>query len=96
MGMSLSGIGTAYFANRRFEDAISTLLASVEELPGFTNTYRFLAAAYAHLDRMDAARNVMIKLRTLTADVVPRQLLFRDQQHRDLFVSGLRLAMGEG
>ena len=95
MGMSLSGIGTAYFVNQRFEEAISTLLASMEELPGFTNTYRFLIAAYAHLDRLDAARNVTTKLRTFTSDIVPRQLLFRDQEHRDLFVSGLRLAMGE-
>jgi adenylate cyclase len=95
MGMSLSGIGAAHFVKHRFEEAVSSLLASVEELPGFTNTYRFLAASYAHMGRLDLSRNVITKLRSLTPDIIPQQLLFRDQEQGHLLVSGLRLAMGD-
>ena len=95
MGMSLSGIGTAHFINRRFEDAVGNLLASIEELPGFTNTYRFLAACYAQMGRLDDSRRMISRLRSLTDDIVPQQLMFRNQAHCELFVSGLRLAIGE-
>jgi TolB-like protein len=45
----LSGIGTAHFFNRRFEEAAKLLLMSLEELPTYAPTHRFLAASYAHL-----------------------------------------------
>jgi tetratricopeptide (TPR) repeat protein len=52
----LSGIGTAHFFNRRYEEVVKLLLMSLEELPTYAPTYRFLAASYAHLGRLDEAR----------------------------------------
>jgi adenylate cyclase len=95
MGMSLSGIGQANFLSRRFEEGVANLRASLEELPSFVATYQCLAACYAQMERLDEARDVIGRLRTLTSEVVPRQLLFRDLQHQELFLSGLRRAAGE-
>ncbi len=47
----LSGIGCAHFFNRRFDDAARLLRMSIEGLPAYAPTYRFLAASYAHLGR---------------------------------------------
>jgi len=44
----LTGIGMALFMNRRFEDAAAKLLGSLERVPNFTISLRFLAACYAH------------------------------------------------
>jgi adenylate cyclase len=97
MGMSLSGIGAAHFVERRFNEAVGSLRASIDELPGFTNTYRFLAAAYAYLGKLELAREMIERLRNLTLEILPPQSVFpsRDQRHCDLLLSGLRLAMDE-
>jgi adenylate cyclase len=95
MGMSLSGIGCAHFFARRFEDAIVKLAASIEELPSYTMTYRFLASAHAHVGRLDKAREVVERLRAITAVVMQDAVWIRNPDHRELLLSGLRLAMGE-
>jgi hypothetical protein len=33
----------------RIEDALTKLVVSLEELPSFTTTYRFLTSRYAHM-----------------------------------------------
>jgi len=38
---------------------------------------------------------VIDRLRMLTADVMPHHLPFRNPEHQELFLSGLRLAAGE-
>jgi hypothetical protein len=48
-------VGIAHFFNRRFEDALANLLVAIQEFPGMTQAYRFLASCYAHLDRADEA-----------------------------------------
>jgi hypothetical protein len=45
--------------------------------------------------RLEDARAIIGQLRLLTPYVVPTIQLFRDPRHRELFLSGLRLAAGE-
>ena len=58
-------------------------------------SYRLLAACYAHLGRLDEAREVIERLRAFTSVVVPPAFPLRNPEHRELFFSGLRLAAGE-
>jgi TolB-like protein/Tfp pilus assembly protein PilF len=94
-GFHLSGIGTAYLINGRFDDAAAALRVSLEELPSFTPTYQMLASCYAHMGRLDEARAIVQRLRLLTPSVVPTIQLFRDPAHVEFFLSGLRLAAGQ-
>ena len=91
-GFHLAGIGTAHFINGRFAEAAAALRASLDELPSFTPTYRTLASCLVHMGRLDEAREIIQHLRSLTRSVVPAIQLFRDPKHRELFLSGLRLA----
>jgi adenylate cyclase len=89
-------IGAALFFSRRFEEAIPRLRVAIEETPGLHTRYRLLAACYAHAGLLDEARTTITRLRALTPEVmVNYPLPFRDPQHRELYYSGLRLAMGE-
>jgi TolB-like protein/class 3 adenylate cyclase/Tfp pilus assembly protein PilF len=88
-------IGVAHFFARRFEEARVTLLQSLQEKPNWAPTYRFLASCYAHTGRLDEARETIKLLRTLTNVVVPSATHWRNAEHRELFLSGLRLAVGE-
>jgi tetratricopeptide (TPR) repeat protein len=84
VGVSLVQIGTAHFYCRRFDQAVPKLLQAIQEDPSFPTPYRFLAACYAHMGRLDDAREIVTRLRTVTSAVI-----------QDLYLSGLRLAAGE-
>ena len=88
-------IGMAYFFQRQFDEAASTLLSSVQDHPGYPQPYRFLAACFAHMGRLDEARATVARLRAVTPLVVPNELPWRNPEHRELLLSGLRRAMGE-
>jgi tetratricopeptide (TPR) repeat protein len=88
-------IGMAYFFKRRFDEAASKLLASFQDHPGYPQPYRFLAACYAHMGRIEEARAIVARLRTITPLVVPNELPERNPEHRELLLSGLRLAVDE-
>jgi TolB-like protein len=92
---SLTAIGIAMFFQKRFEDAGAKLVLSLEELPSWTTTYRFLASCYAHMGRLDEARKIVERLRAITSVVVPTVTNFRKAEDLELFLSGLRLAAGE-
>jgi adenylate cyclase len=92
---SLMGIGVGHFFARRFEAAAASLVLSLQEGPGWVPTYRFLASCYAHLGRLDEARETVRRLRTLTTELVPSATHWRNPEHRELYLSGLRLAAGE-
>ncbi len=68
---------------------------SLEELPTWAVTYRHLASCYAHMGRLDEAREIVKRLREITSVVVPTWLPYRNPEHRELLLSGLRLAAGE-
>jgi adenylate cyclase len=89
-------LGAALFFNRRFEDALPKLRVASETSPYFPTPHRFLAACYAHLALLDEARAAIARLRAITPEVIPSYPLpFRDPEHRSIYLSGLRLAMGE-
>jgi adenylate cyclase len=94
-GFQLTGIGIAHFFDRHFNEAAKYLSLSLEELPSYVATYRFLASALAHLGQIEQAREVIARLRQLTSMVVPPETPYRDSHQRELYLSGLRLAVGE-
>jgi adenylate cyclase len=95
VGSVRSVIGAAHFLSRRFDEAAPELLLAIEETPNFPTPYRHLAACYAHMGRVDAARGVFKRLRALTSAVMPPIMYLRNGEHRQLVLSGLRLAAGE-
>ena len=95
VGTSLLVVGAAHFLSRRFEKAVPTLLLTIQEDPSDTNSYRFLTACYAHMGRLDDAREIVARLRAITSVVMPDASYLRNAEHRELFLSGLRLAAGE-
>jgi hypothetical protein len=48
------------------------------------------------MGRLEEARDTLERLREITPVIMPSTVPFRDPLHRELFLSGLRLAMGEG
>jgi len=95
-GASLEIIGAAHFYARRFDKAVPTLLLAMQEDPSNPQPYRYLAACYAHTGRLDDAQEIIKRLRAVTPIMVPNVTRLRNPEHRELFLSGLRLAAGEG
>ena len=95
MAVHLNVIGEAYFFSRRFDEAVANLLASLDLAPTFSVTYRVLAACYAHMGRLDEAREIVRRLRAITPAVMEPGTRYRNPELRELFLSGLRLAAGE-
>ena len=95
VGSSLSLIGHALFLSRRFDEAVPKLLLAIQDDPSFPPPYRSLAACYAHMGRLDDARKVVTRLRAITSVVIPDRTNLRNPGHRELYLSGLRLAAGE-
>jgi TolB-like protein len=95
MATYLNGIGEAHFFGRRFDEAAANLLASLDLAPSFPVTYRVLASCYAHVGRLEEARNIVTRLRAITPVVMEPATRYRNPELRELFLSGLRLAAGE-
>jgi hypothetical protein len=81
--------------DRAFDKAAAKLLLSIQGHPGHSQSYRTLAACYAHMGRLDEARVTVSRLRAITPLVVPTDSPFRNREDRELLLSGLRLAAGE-
>jgi adenylate cyclase len=95
IGTSSSLIGAAHFCSRRFDEAVPKLLLAIQEDPSNSTPSRTLAACYAHLGRLDDAREIVERLRAINPVVIPDLNFLRNAEHRELFLSGLRLAAGE-
>jgi adenylate cyclase len=95
VGPSVFLIGAAHFLSRRFDEAVPKLLLAIQEDPSLPVSYQFLAACYAHMDRLDDAREIVARLRAITSVVIPDASFLRNPEHRELLLSGLRLAAGE-
>jgi tetratricopeptide (TPR) repeat protein len=91
----LINIGFAHILTRRFDEAEPKLLLAIQEDPGFPSPYRYLASCYAHMGRLDEAREIVARLRVITPVVIPDASPFRNPEHHELYLSGLRLAAGE-
>jgi len=88
------GIGVCHFFARRFEEATAMLLLSLQEKPTWVPTHRFLASCYAQMGRLDDARDTFKRLREMTAAPIPSAEHWRNPEHREMFLSGLRKAAG--
>jgi adenylate cyclase len=95
IGTALITIGGAHFLSRRFDEAVPKLLLAIQEDPSNPTPYRVLAACYAHMGRLDDARETVARLRAITPVVIPDASYLRNAEHRELWLSGLRLAIGE-
>jgi TolB-like protein/class 3 adenylate cyclase len=95
IGTPLLYLGMAHFFTRRFEEAASKFLMDIQGRPGRPRPYQYLAACYAHMGRIDEARSIITRLRAITPLVVPNELPLRNPEHRELLLSGLRLAIGD-
>ena len=71
------------------------LIVAVQHRPNTPQIHRVLASCYAHMGRLEEARAIIERLRTIAPVVVPELNQFRNPEHRELFLSGLRLAAGE-
>jgi adenylate cyclase len=94
-GFHLAGIGTGQFIKRQFDEAAATLRVALEALPSFTPTYRALASCYVHMGRAEDAQEIVRRLQSLTPAVIPTIRFFREPEHIELYMSGLRQAAGE-
>jgi adenylate cyclase len=90
IGNALNGIGCAHFLSRRFDEAVPKLLLAIQENPSFPQPYRFLAACYAHMRRLEDAREIVARVRAITLVVIPDASFLRNAEHRELLLSGLR------
>lgn len=95
VGTTTVMLGTAYFMQRRFGDALPKLPFAVQEDPTHTFPYRVLAACYAHMNRLEEAKCVVQRLAAITPVIIPDLTHARNPEQRELLASGLRLAMGE-
>jgi adenylate cyclase len=92
----LTGIGICHFFERRFDKAAAVLETSFRELPTYPLTIWFLAACYAQMGRVSKARE--FAGRQGLGPGGPWRIVgerFGTSEHRELALSGLRLATGE-
>jgi TolB-like protein len=94
----LTGLGIAHFFGGRYQQAVTMLNASLYDRPRWPTTYRFLAAAHAHLGELAAARNAVGRLQGLApAPAAPvncyQKPPFQNQDHSARYLEGLSLAM---
>jgi adenylate cyclase len=94
-GWAQSVIGGAHFFARRFDQAAAELRLAVQEEPSFLPAYRWLAACYAQMGRLEEAKRLAQLIQERGGVLVPRVIPYRDPSHRELFLSGLRLAAGD-
>ena len=95
IGPARAVIGLAQFLARRFEEAVPKLVLAAEEDPNWPNPYRYLAACYARMGRLDEARAIISRLLLLTSVIIPDARYLRDAGQREFYLSALRLAAGE-
>jgi TolB-like protein len=95
VGTAVAIIGEAHFLAHRFEEAAPYLLLAIQEDPSLSVPYRYLAACYAHMGRLAEAREIITRLRSISPVVIPDASFLRNAEHRELLLSGLRLAVAE-
>src|SRR5271167_348324 len=89
-------LGMAHFFSRNFAQAAEILAMSTREGASAT-AYCCLASCYGHLGRLDEARAVIERLRAIAPNALSSSsMAYSNPEQRELFLSGLRLAAGEG
>ena len=87
--------GFAHLVAGRFDEAARRLLLAIQDAPEFPQPHRLLAACYAHMGRLDDAREIVERLRSITPLVLEDFAYIRNPKQREFLVSGLHLAMDE-
>jgi hypothetical protein len=80
---------------RRFDEALPKLLVAIQEDPGDPTPYRYLAACYAHIGQLDAGRDVVTRLRSMTSVVILDADYLRRAEDREFILLGQKLALGQ-
>jgi class 3 adenylate cyclase len=73
---------------------VPKLVLAIQEDPSFPVPYRYLAACYGHMGRLAEAREILGRLRAVSSVFIPDAGHLRNTEHRELLLSGLRLATG--
>jgi hypothetical protein len=68
---------------------------AIQEDPSSPEPYRTLAACYAHMGRIQEAREVVTQLRAIASVPISDPSRFRNPEHREVYISGLRLAASQ-
>jgi tetratricopeptide (TPR) repeat protein len=93
-------IAEAHFSARRFEEAVEWAQRSIDIEKGFVFNRLFLAMSYAHLGRIEEARQEMKVVAALRPDFTIaywRDDKLRSPERKKLWIDGMRLAgMPEG
>jgi adenylate cyclase len=93
--LSLYIIGLGHLFAQRFEEAVAWFERALNENAEFISTYRVLAAAYAHLGRMDEARTAIRKVLSLQPNSTLERAAragYRKPEHMAIWLDGLRRA----
>jgi adenylate cyclase len=85
-------IGAAHFFARRFDQALPMLLLAIQDDATDPHPFRYLAACYAQMGRLDDARTISARLRVIGDALNPDLSYLRNPAHRELYQSGLRMA----
>ncbi|MFO1087476.1 MAG: tetratricopeptide repeat protein [Reyranellaceae bacterium] len=91
VGLSSFTIGSAHFFQRRFAEAEAKLRLAIQEDASYPEPYRVLAACYAHMGRIDEAKEIVGRLRAVCDVVMPNVDIWRNPAHRELYLSGIRM-----
>jgi class 3 adenylate cyclase len=91
MGTFSLPLGGAYFLKHQFEDAAAILMAALEQAPGLPVAYQLLASCYAHMGRLNEARDIVKRLRKIACRRAKRHYLPEPRRPRTLPV---RSALG--
>ncbi len=92
----LTGMGLCHFFQKRLDTACGLLEASFRELPSYPLTIWFLAACYAHMGRLEEARDFAGRHGIRPGGAwLKVGALYRDPEGCDYFFAGLRLATAD-
>jgi adenylate cyclase len=90
------GIGQGHLHKERFEQGALWLTKGIAARPSATWAWRFVASAYAAIDRMDEAREALAKFTADNPDVtvsrVEKALITQNSKFRQTHLDGLRKA----
>jgi adenylate cyclase len=93
--VALNCLAAAHFFAQRFEETIRLARRILDEWPAHNISRRYLAAALAHLGRLDEATEVIEELRAQQPNSCltrSRQSGYRHKWMLDLYIDGLKLA----
>jgi adenylate cyclase len=90
----LRELGKIEFTMRRYEDAIASLEGALERHPNLWDARLFLAASYAHADRVDDAEWQLLEVLTVNPDLTLAHVdeSYANDADLDHLIEGLRKA----